>query len=171
MQQLEQNRFFDYLEKVKFALDKLAAGLCIMIVAVMTVLITYQVVSRYIFNSPSAVSEVLSRYLFIWLILLAGAYVFGLREHMAIAYVKLKCRAKVQIILDMISELATAIFALSIMIIGGYSAALRQMWQLDSALQIPMGAIYAGIPISGAMIVFYFLYNELKLARALHHLK
>lgn len=170
MQQLEQNRFFYYLEKVKYALDKLAASLCIVIVAVMTVLITYQVISRYIFNSPSAVSEVLSRYLFIWLILLAGAYVFGLREHMAISYVKLKCSPKAQIILDMISELATAIFALSIMIIGGYSAALRQMWQLDSALQIPIGVIYAGIPISGAMIIFYFFYNELRLVRALHHL-
>lgn len=79
---------FDFLFSIKKILDRVIEWVCIFIVGLMTILITYQVVVRYVFNSPSAVSEILSRYLFVWLILFAGAYVFGLREHMEIAFLK-----------------------------------------------------------------------------------
>ena len=70
----------------------------------------------------------------------------------------------------MFIEFSTALFALLVMGIGGYSSVIRQMWQSDSALQIPMGVIYAAIPISGALIIFYFLYQELHLLRRLKQL-
>ncbi|PJC86994.1 TRAP transporter small permease [Vibrio sp. HA2012] len=165
-----ENLFFKGLEALKWLVDKIISSACIFIVGTMTVMVTYQVVVRYLFDSPSAVSEVLSRYLFIWLILFGSAYVFGLREHMAITFIQYKFPERIRILLDMLTELATAVFALSIMIVGGYSTSVRQMWQLDSALQIPMGAIYAAIPISGGIIIFYFLYNELRLFRRLRQL-
>ncbi|WP_334551558.1 TRAP transporter small permease [Vibrio scophthalmi] len=154
--------------------DKVLSLFLILIVGTMTALVTYQVASRYLFNSPSAVSEVLSRYLFIWLILFGSAYVFGLLEHMAITFIRDKFNYKVRLLVEMFIELVTVSFAYAIMIIGGYNSAVRQMWQLDSALQIPMGVIYAAIPISGGLILFYFLYNELNLIhqfKALKHSK
>jgi TRAP-type C4-dicarboxylate transport system permease small subunit len=158
------------LETFKKYLDTFVAWVCIGIVGLMTVLITWQVITRYLFNSPSAVSEILSRYLFIWLILFGSAYVFGLREHMAISFIKEKFSPRVKIITDMFTELAIAVFTFAIMIIGGWYTVLRQMWQLDSALQIPMGYIYSAIPLSGGLIVFYFLYNEIHLFRRLNTL-
>ncbi|MEY8713264.1 TRAP transporter small permease [Mangrovibacter phragmitis] len=158
------------LETFKKYLDTFVAWVCIGIVGLMTVLITWQVITRYLFNSPSAVSEILSRYLFIWLILFGSAYVFGLREHMAISFIKEKFSPRVKIITDMFTELAIAVFTFTIMIIGGWYTVLRQMWQLDSALQIPMGYIYSAIPLSGGLIVFYFLYNEIHLFRRLNTL-
>lgn len=131
------------LETFKKYLDTFVAWVCIGIVGLMTVLITWQVITRYLFNSPSAVSEILSRYLFIWLILFGSAYVFGLREHMAISFIKEKFSPRVKIITDMFTELAIAVFTFTIMIIGGWYTVLRQMWQLDSALQIPMGTFTA----------------------------
>ncbi|MBL4831101.1 MAG: TRAP transporter small permease [Aliivibrio sp.] len=165
------NGFFDKIDTIKRWVDRVISAVLIFIVGAMTTLVTYQVVVRYLFDSPSAVSEVLSRYGFIWLILIGSAYVFGLREHMAISFVKLKFPEKIQIYLDMFIEFSTAAFALSVMIIGGYSSAARQMWQLDSALQVPMGVIYSAIPISGALIIFYFLYQELNLLRRLKQLQ
>lgn len=167
MSECPSTPFFSALEKIKRAIDSLMASLCILIVAMMVLLVTYQVIARYVFNAASGMSEVLSRYLFIWLILFSGAYVFGLRGHMSIEYVKQKFPLNIQISFDMFSELIIVIFALCILILGGYSASLRQMWQMDSALQIPMGVIYSAIPISGAIIVFYFFYNEIKLYRKL----
>ncbi|WP_353613579.1 TRAP transporter small permease [Mangrovibacter phragmitis] len=158
------------LETFKKYLDTFVAWVCIGIVGMMTVLITWQVITRYLFNSPSAVSEILSRYLFIWLILFGSAYVFGLREHMAISFIKEKFSPRVKIITDMFTELAIAVFTFTVMIIGGWYTVLRQMWQLDSALQIPMGYIYSAIPLSGGLIVFYFLYNEIYLFRRLNTL-
>lgn len=150
------------LFSIKKWIDRILEGICIFIVGTMTLLITYQVVARYVFNSPSAVSEVLSRYLFVWLILFAGAYVFGLREHMEIAFLKNKLSTKGQVFANSIAELAIAAFAIGVMIMGGYSATLRQMFQLDSALQIPMGVIYSAIPISGGIILFYVICNLVK---------
>ena len=170
MQHSKEKTIIHHIDTFKRWVDKFISVVLIFIVGSMTLLVTYQVISRYLFNSPSAVSEVLSRYMFIWLVLLGSAYVFGLRDHMAISFIKNKFSEKVKIYLDMFSEFATAIFALSIMIIGGYSSAVRQMWQLDSALQIPMGMIYMAIPISGGLILFYFIYNELQLFRHLKQL-
>lgn len=158
---------FERLTLCKRWLDRGVAGLCITLVASMTLLVTYQVLSRYIFNSPSAVSEVLSRYLFIWLVLIGGAYVFGLREHMAITFMRDRMSRSLRLVLEMLGELAVTLFALMVMVIGGYSGMMRQMGQLDSALQIPIGVIYAAIPLSGAMILFYCFYNQLVLGRQL----
>ena len=153
------------LTRLKMKVDLVVSYLCIGIVGLMTLLVTYQVASRYLFNSPSAVSEVLSRYLFIWLVLIGGAYVFGLREHMAITFMRDRMPHKIRIVLEMIGELATTVFALLVLTMGGYIGMNRQMAQLDSALQIPVGVIYAAIPISGALAVFYCLYNQYGLAR------
>ncbi|MCF7352975.1 TRAP transporter small permease [Vibrio sp. CK2-1] len=161
------NSFIQRLNKLKNTVDQCVSWFLISIVGSMTILVTYQVIIRYIFNSPSAFSEVLSRYLFIWLILFGAAYVFGLREHMAITFIKEKFNKKTRIIIEMVIELVTVIFAYTVMISGGYSSAARQMWQIDSALQIPMGTIYAAIPISGGLIFFYFVFNEMKLLNAL----
>lgn len=170
MSEQQKHGLIEKVDTLKHWVDKLLSWICIAIVASMTLLVTYQVVVRYLFNSPSAVSEVLSRYLFIWLILFGSAYVFGLKEHMAISFVKQKFAEKTQIVLEMLIEMVTVVFAISIMIIGGYNSSVRQMWQMDSALQIPMGVIYAAIPISGALMVFYFLYNEMHLSIRLKQL-
>lgn len=158
-----QSNFLKRVNQVKSAVDFVVSWACIMIVGAMTLLVTYQVVSRYLFNSPSGVSEVLSRYLFIWLIFFGSAYVFGLREHMSISFVKDKFSPKMKVFADMFIELVVIVFTYCIMIFGGYNTAMRQMWQLDSALQIPMGVIYSAIPISGLCILFYFICNEINL--------
>lgn len=163
----QDNPNFYLLDKIKKIVDYIMSTICISLVAMLTVLVTYQVVTRYLFDSPSNISEILSRYLFIWLILFGGAYVFGSREHMSIEFIKNRFSKKIQIYLDMFSELTILVFALSIMFLGGFNASVKQMWQLDSALQLPMGIIYSSIPISGIIIIFYFIYNEVKLFRKL----
>lgn len=162
-----QHGFYAALTGFKQRVDLVVSYLCIAIVATMTVLVTYQVATRYLFNSPSAVSEVLSRYLFIWLVLIGSAYVFGLREHMAITFMRDRMSHNVRIVMEMLGELATTAFALLVLSVGGYIGMSRQMGQLDSALQIPIGVIYAAIPLCGVLTVFYCLYNQYGLARQL----
>lgn len=153
------------MEKAKYVFDKVLEWLCVALMSAMTVLVSYQVIVRYFFNKPSAVSEVLSRYLFIWMIMLCASYVFGMREHMNIPFVKDKLPAKARLICDLTGELLVMIFGLGVMTIGGYMGAVRQMGQMDSALQISMGFIYAAIPLSGIAIVFYFFYNIKKVLK------
>ena len=153
------------MEKMKKLFDRVLEASCIALMSVMTILVSYQVITRYIFNKPSAVSEVLARYMFVWMVLLCAAYVFGLREHMNIPFVKDKLPPRGRIVCDIIGEVIIALFGLGVMVSGGYAGAMRQMGQLDSALQISMGIIYAAIPLSGISIVFYFFYNVSKLLK------
>ncbi|MEM1484841.1 TRAP transporter small permease [Oscillospiraceae bacterium PP1C4] len=155
------------MDLFKKKLDKLAEWMCISLMGIMTLLVTYQVVVRYFFNSPSAFSEALSKYLFVWLVLFGAAYVFGLREHMNIVFLKNLFPTKVRIIVEMIGELTVLAFSVMVMIVGGYQGAIKQMTQMDSSLAISMGWIYAAIPLSGAMMVFYSIYNERALYRQL----
>ena len=150
---------------IKKAIDKAVEWICIFLLGFMTILVTYQVVTRYFFNAPSAISEVLAKYLFVWLVMICGAYVFGLREHMNIAFLRDKLPLRTRLTVEIFSEVLIVLFALTVMIVGGYRGALKQMIQLDSALQIPVGIIYAVIPISGVLIVFYFIYNVSRLAK------
>ena len=157
------------MEKMKKLFDRVLGASCIALMSVMTILVSYQVITRYIFNKPSAVSEVLARYMFVWMVLLCAAYVFGLREHMNIPFVKDKLPPRGRIVCDIIGEVIIALFGLGVMVAGGYAGAMRQMGQLDSALQISMGIIYAAIPLSGISIVFYFFYNVSKLLKEFKH--
>lgn len=153
------------MEKIKKNVDRVVALSCIALLGVMTILVTYQVVVRYVFSAPSAISEVLSRYLFVWLVLIGGAYVFGLSEHMNIAIVREHMKPKTGVAVQMFTELCIFLFAYGVMVLGGFNKTAGQMNQLDSALQIPMGVIYSALPISGCLIVFYSIYNEYKLVK------
>ena len=92
------------MEKMKKLFDRVLEVSCIALMSVMTILVTYQVITRYIFNKPSAVSEVLARYMFVWMVLLCAAYVFGLREHMNIPFVKDKLPPRAFMFVDVAGE-------------------------------------------------------------------
>ena len=145
--------------------DKLLIAVCIFLLAAMTALVVYQVVARYFFGSPSAISEVLARYLFVWLILICSAYVFGKKEHMNIAFLKDKLREPGRTFCNVASEIVICLFALFVLVVGGILCTGPQFVQLDSALQIPMGVFYLMIPVSGAFTVFYSITNIIQYLR------
>lgn len=151
------------METLRNGLDKIIEIFCIVLMAFMTILVTWQVITRYVFNNPSAVTEQLCQYLFIWLVLFGAAYIFGKREHMQITFVKEKLPAKLGMICDILQEIIIFIFTFGVMVIGGYLSVVKQMVQFDAALQIPIGIVYAAIPLSGVFILFYSIYNIKKI--------
>jgi len=146
---------------MKKAIDKIVELFCIGIMSLMTILVSWQVFTRYVFNKPSAVTGQLSQYLFVWLVLYGAAYVFGKREHMSIVYLQDKSSPKIKFIIIVIQELIIAIFTIGVMVYGGYISTVKQMAQIDAALQVSVGLIYSAIPISGLLIMFY-TYNNIR---------
>lgn len=65
------------IKGIRRAADRILGGINVFLFACMTVVGTYQILVRYLFNRPSTVSEELLTYLFTWMALLAAAYVFG----------------------------------------------------------------------------------------------
>ncbi|WP_352416455.1 TRAP transporter small permease [Oscillibacter ruminantium] len=147
------------LSTVKRGIDKIMEWCCIIILAIMTVLVTYQVITRYCFNKPSAISETLAQYLFVWMIMFGSAYVFGLREHLDITVLKDRMNPPVRLAVEILTNLTLLVFAGGVMIHGGLKGALNQMGTVDAALQIPMGVIYIAVPFCGVITLFYAVYN------------
>lgn len=156
------------LTAVKKTVDKVMEWMCVIILGIMTVLVVYQVVTRKVFNSPSAYSEVLTQYLFVWMIMYGSAYVYGLREHLDISILKDKMKGTTLLVVEILTNVCLILFSAVVMVYGGYIISVQQMATTDAALQIPMGVIYSAIPISGLFTLFYAVYN---IALAFHNFK
>lgn len=146
------------LNAIKSVLDKIMEWANIVLLACMTILVTYQVIARYFFSKPSAVAETLAQYMFVWTIMFGSAYVFGKREHLDITVLKDALKPFPRLCVDLFIEAVLLIFAVTVMLIGGWAQTTKQMIQQDAALQIPMGFIYAAIPFCGAAMLFYSIW-------------
>ena len=138
---------------VKNILDKITSYASVFIFIMMVLMVTYQVVARYIFSSPSSVTEILTRYSFVWLIIISATYMFGQREHINIAVLKDKLPGKAKTVVNIIIECVTIVFAGLIMVFGGFKITQMNFVQYDSILHIPTGIIYSIIPICGVIII------------------
>lgn len=149
------------LHTIRDALMKLLGAAAVFLLAVMTVVGTWQIVSRYVFNSPSTVSEELLTYSFAWMALLSSAYVFGRREHMRMAFLADKASGGGKKCLELVGELAAFAFAAVVMAYGGVEITKLTMTQVTASLQIPMGYVYVILPVSGVLIMFFCIVNAL----------
>ena len=147
------------METLRKRLDKVLEFICCTLLALMTILVTWQVVSRYVLNNQSTVTEELVLFSFVWMGLLGGAYLFGKNEHMAMTFLFDKLSEKNQIKVRIFFELVIMAFAVFILVFGGWNMSKLSMGQLSSSLQIPMGYIYLALPLSGITTMIYNALN------------
>lgn len=152
------------LHKIRKVIDVVLSTACAVIFGIMVVVGTYQIVTRYFFNSPSTVSEELLTYSFTWMALLASAYVFGKRDHMRMGFAADKMTGTPRKVLEIVIELLVMLLAGSVMVYGGFTIMQLTMTQVTASLGIPMGGVYTVVPLSGILIVFYSLLNIVDLA-------
>ena len=150
------------MKKLKQMIDKAVEWFSIALVIVMVLLVLWQVIARYLLNSPSSFSVALTRYLFVWLVLITSTYAFGSREHMYISALNDRLRGKTRTVVNILIEVLTILFAACVMVFGGSIITRMQMVSLDSSLHIPMGVVYAVIPVCGVITVFYCICNILE---------
>lgn len=137
-------------------------GVCIVFLFVMmTVIGTYQIVTRYFFNKPSTVSEELLTYTFTWMALLASAFVFGKRDHMRMGFLADKVKGNAKKWLEVSIDGLTFLLAAVVMVYGGISITRLTMIQTTASLRIPMGYIYMIVPVAGVLIMIFSLVNAL----------
>ncbi|MBS6366248.1 MAG: TRAP transporter small permease [Clostridiales bacterium] len=155
------------MTQIKKVIDAILKWASIILLAVTSVLVVWQVIARYLLKMPSSWSEIAVTYGFVCLGMLCGAYVFGQSDHMNMQFIRNRFPRKVQIVVQMFTELMTAFLAAAVMGYGGYQLAVAAMTQIDPSLHIPMGYIYMVIPIAGVCMIFYFVYIEMRLIQEL----
>lgn len=149
----------------KKKLDKVIEGFIVVLLTIMVIIALWQVASRYVFNSPSTVSEELLRYCLIWLAMIGSAYMFGLSDHMAMTFLKEKFSESVQRKLTILSEVVIILFSISVLLYGGVNITMLTMNQVSAALGIPMGYVYMVLPISGVLIIYYSVVNIINIIK------
>ena len=149
------------MHKVRARIMQVLGIFIICLFMLMTVIGTYQIVTRYFFNKPSTVSEELLTYSFTWMALLASAYVFGKRDHMRMGFLADKVKGNAKKWLEVSIDGLTFLLAAVVMVYGGISITRLTMIQTTASLRIPMGYIYMIVPVTGVLIMIFSLVNAL----------
>ena len=148
---------------VKNGIDKVLTWVCVVLFAALVLDVMWQVITRQILNNPSAWSEELAKYLFIWLGLFGAALVFGERGHVAVDILVQRSPRKVQLVLMVLVQLSILAFAILVLVWGGYRVSSLAWDQNLTGLPVNVGWLYTALPISGVLIVFYTLYHLVRI--------
>ncbi|MGY6743086.1 MAG: TRAP transporter small permease [Cecembia sp.] len=145
----------------KSNVDKFVAGVLISLMGIMVVNVTWQVVSRYIFQNPSSFTDELSRFMLIWLGMLGAAYVAGQDQHLAIDILPQKLVGKSRAKLMIFIYSLVLLFAFLVMVLGGSNLVYITyiLGQKSATLQLPLAYVYSIIPISGLLVAYYQIYQ------------
>ncbi len=142
---------------IRQKIDKIIAASLSIIMAVMVLNVLWQVFTRFVMSNPSSFTDELARYLMIWVGVLGAAYISGKNRHVAIDVLSNKLSVKKQKKLAILVHTIIILFALLVLVIGGlrlvYITAVLN--QNSPALQIPLAVVYAVIPLSGLLIIYY----------------
>lgn len=153
------------MEGIRKGLDKLILFICVVLFMLMTVVGTYQILVRYVFKSPSTISEELISYSFAWMSMFAASYIFGKRDHMRMVFFIEKFTKNAQRTVAIITEIVILLFALGVLVGGGSYITSLSMTQMTPALKISMGYIYLVIPVCGVMTSIYSILNIVDLMK------
>lgn len=157
--QTETRKTMKMTKKIRMVFDRILGSTNVFLFACMTVVGTYQILVRYLFNRPSTVSEELLTYLFSWMALLAAAYVFGKREHMRMGFLADKLGMRQRVWLDIAIEGLIFLFAAVVLVYGGIQITSLTMSQRTASLGIPMGYVYCVVPLCGLLVMGYSILN------------
>ena len=152
------------MEKLRNGLNKVLNLLAGLSMTVMVVLTAYQVIVRYIFNSPSTWSEELVGYLFGWSTMFGATIVSGERGHMNIPILVDRMNPTMRKAFHILWEVVAFIFSAAILVFGGFQVSQLAMGQQTSSLGVAVGTFYWVMPICGVVILLYSIMNIIGIA-------
>lgn len=148
------------MKKFTALIDKMLVQALVWLMAVMVVVVTWQVTTRYLLNSPSSYTEELATYLLIWISLLGAAYALRLKAHLGIDVLTRNLTGSAERTSQMIIYFAIIAFSIIVFIYGGIRLVYVTLYleQLSAAFKVPVGYVYLVIPLSGLLMVYYSIY-------------
>ena len=133
----------------------------IIIFALLVLDVLFQVFSRYILGTSFTWTEEFARFSLIWLTILGAAYLNGKREHLSMDFLYEKFSVTNKRKVSILIEVFIFLFALIVMVVGGLNLVYTTLHleQLSGTLRIPLGYVYAIMPISGLLIMCFSVYH------------
>ena len=147
------------VQRLSRAASRLLIGIAATGLVVMTAIIGWQVIGRYILSSSPSWTEQAAQVLMIWFAFLAAAA--GVREgfHIRIVALEEALPPRARRIMQAVAAVVVAACGLAMLVMGGELVARTWSHTIPS-LGLSRGLAYLGLPISGALI-FVFAIEKL----------
>jgi len=137
-------------------LEKLTGLLLIIGLSVIIILMTMQIINRYIVRNPFVWTEELCRYIFVWITIMGAGLALRRFELVGMYFILHKIPRKIQNLIRVVGLFGITLF---IFILARYGLKLLVIAvkgrTLSPALRAPMFAVYLIFPIGGT-IMFIF---------------
>lgn len=141
------------LQRAKRGINAVLAVIASVLLIAMTLLVLYQVFTRYVLNDPADFTEELVRYMLIWTGFFGAAYAFGTRQHIALLFVQDRFPESARRGLMIFVDVLILVFAAAVVVVGGTQLALSAREELSALLGISRGLVYGVAPVAGLFIV------------------
>jgi TRAP-type C4-dicarboxylate transport system permease small subunit len=138
-------------------IDFVLSRFLMLLMALMVVVVSWQVFTRFVIRDPSSYTEELSRFLLIWIGVLGASYALRTRAHLGIDLIMQRFGESGRRTIHVVVYGIVILFALFVMIIGGIRLVnlTFSLNQISAAIGIQMGCVYSVVPISGALMIIY----------------
>lgn len=140
------------LHRVEGVIDAVLQRIAFAGVVALIGVMSLQIVSRLFFSATSW-SEETARYLLIWLTFLGACLAFQRGRHIAVTVIADGLPSPVPRIAKALVAMVALVFMVVLVWVGLDYMAL-QSYQQSPALQIPMSAVYAVMPLSAGIMGF-----------------
>ncbi|PZX43167.1 TRAP-type C4-dicarboxylate transport system permease small subunit [Nonlabens dokdonensis] len=152
-------------------IDSILGKICLALLTIMLFAVVWQVIARFILQSPSTITDEISSYSLIWVGLLGAAYATGQHLHLAIDLLPEKLVEQNSKLFDGFVHLCVFAFSFFVMIFGGVRLCQLsfQFEQKSASLGIPLGFVYLVVPLAGVLICYFSIdsfFKTLKSSKA-----
>lgn len=140
------------MANIRKVMSKILSVASAVLLSFMTVLVLWQVFTRYVLDNPAAFTEELVKYSLMWTAFIGAALAFFTRDHMALTLVKDKVKGVPQKVLSVFIDGLILALAILVFVIGGFMLAVSAKQEFSALLGVPRSLVYAIAPISGIFI-------------------
>jgi C4-dicarboxylate transporter DctQ subunit len=149
------------MEALRRVLEWLTVGL----VAFITILVTAEVILRGLFDYPLIVTDEASRYLMIWIVMLAGALVTQTDDHIRIEMLPKTLSFPVRKMLRIGSQVLVIVF-LTVFLVATLTILPGMRGDRTVTLGISMFWVYLSLPVGAILMLTVTAWNTWRVLRA-----
>lgn len=144
-----------FMEQYRRGVEALNVGIRWILAAlmfVMTVLIGWQVIARFIVGDSLTFSEEVSRFVMVWLVIVGAAYAAKNGRLMKVDIVEHLLSGKAKQTVIMVAGLLSIVFYL-VLVVFGFFIVNAVSYQLTPATEVSMSIPMAALPVGGLLLI------------------
>ena len=148
------------MEKKQSLFNKIELNISSILLLVMLVLLSLQVIGRFVFKYSNSWSEELARYMFVWFVYLTASYAVYKQAHIKIDGTMNMFPEKIRKYIALIGDLIFLIYCILLAYYSAkYTIAINLSGQVSLGLGIKMSYVYASIPICHSFMAIRLIIN------------